>query len=40
MVPPRTPPRDDFPHEEPEEEGWLANDEEATAEEAEPAFEA
>lgn len=40
MVPARTPPPDDFADEEPEEEGWLADDQESLAEEPEPAFDA
>ena len=40
MVPPRKPPTDDFVDEEPEEEGWLATEEDPLAEEPEPGFEA
>jgi hypothetical protein len=38
MVPPRTPPPDDFADEEPEVEGWLEEEPESLPEETEPAF--
>jgi len=40
MVPPRTPPPDDFADEEPEEEGWPEDEPESLPEEPEPAFAA